>query len=67
MGARSEHTEGLPSRSGSPAEVLDGVAVTGAESVEARDRFAGRLTIELLEEKIGPAGVSAGDPQRCAR
>jgi Leucine-rich repeat (LRR) protein len=38
-------------------KVLDGEHITAAESTEAKDRFSGRLTIELLEEKIGPAGV----------
>ena len=34
------------------------MAVTAAESVEARDRFAGRLTIELLENST-PAEIAA--------
>eukprot|EP00397_Hematodinium_sp_SG-2012_P001379 GEMP01001381.1.p1 GENE.GEMP01001381.1~~GEMP01001381.1.p1 ORF type:complete len:1576 (+),score=324.31 GEMP01001381.1:1-4728(+) len=36
-------------------EVLDGIHITSSKSEEARDKFSGKLTMELLEEKLGPA------------
>ena len=34
-------------------KVLDGVPIHPSEDLEAKDRFAGRLTMEILEEKLG--------------
>jgi hypothetical protein len=34
-------------------QVLDGVAVTAAEQAAARNRYAGRLTLHFLEERLG--------------
>ena len=49
-------------------KVLDGVAVDGEEQSSAKDVYSGRLTLELLEEKIGECSVgdgavSLGQPQ----
>ena len=34
-------------------QVLDGVSVDGDEVAASKDVYSGRLTVELLEEKIG--------------
>ncbi len=34
-------------------QVLDGVAVTAAEQAAAKNRYAGRLTADFLEERLG--------------
>ena len=36
-------------------QVLDGVSVDGDEVAASKDVYSGRLTAELLEEKIGAA------------
>jgi hypothetical protein len=36
-------------------QVLDGVSVDSEEVAASKDVYSGRLTIELLEEKIGHA------------
>jgi len=35
--------------------VLDGITISPAEQASAEERFAGKLTLELLEEKLGPS------------
>ncbi|CAK0831117.1 unnamed protein product, partial [Prorocentrum cordatum] len=35
-------------------KVLDGVPVTPAELAEAEDQFSGRVTMEFLEDRLGP-------------
>lgn len=38
-------------------KVLDGIAVDPEEQGSAKEVYSGRLTIELLEEKIGAGSV----------
>eukprot|EP00927_Polykrikos_kofoidii_P060458 TRINITY_DN55439_c0_g1_i1.p1 TRINITY_DN55439_c0_g1~~TRINITY_DN55439_c0_g1_i1.p1 ORF type:complete len:1435 (-),score=232.12 TRINITY_DN55439_c0_g1_i1:221-4525(-) len=36
-------------------KVVDGIPITQAEHHEAEDKFSGKITMELLEDKLGPS------------
>lgn len=55
-GLNSEGTEAsplFPALIGRWAQVLDGCVVAAAEQAAARNKYAGRLTLDFLEERLG--------------